>query len=244
MMSIPILFDEVLLNPAIFSRAEGYSPLTGWPEFANTVVRNERTGVCKTNVNRFDAIEMLSVDLVLMAATDRPYFINFWRGGYGSGVGFRCKVPWDYTGQGQALGTIGTSTTATFYLTKTYTRTGVTARQDVRRIVKPVVNVNLASGCPTLYEADGATLRAQDVPFVVRVGGATTGFTYTIDNRTGVLVVTTTTASGIVTCDFTFDIPAAFVGNTISHKNSINKLSRAQGVLIREILPAELGILL
>lgn len=241
-MAVAILFDEVLLDPAIFLKeGDGDSPVTGWPAFANTVIKNEKTGVHKTNVNRYDPVEVLTVDLSLVNNTKLPYLLSFWRGGYGSGVGFRCRVPWDYTTQGQALGTITASQTKTFYLQKTYTRTGVTARQDVRRICKPVVNANLASGCPTLYEADGTTLRAQAVPFAVKVGGSSSGFTYTIDNRTGVLVVTTTSASGTVTADFTFDIPAAFMGNALSNRYDVS--SKVSQVQIREILPAELGIM-
>lgn len=242
-MAIPILFDEIILDPLVFMKEKGGdSPLSGWPQFANTVVKNDKTAVHKTNVNRYDPVEILTVELALVNNTKLPYFLSFWRGGYGSGVGFRCRVMWDYTATNQSLGTITASQTKTFYLTKTYTRTGVTARQDVRRIAKPVVNANLAGGCPTLYEADGATLRAQATPFAVRVGGATTGFTYTIDNRTGVLVITTTTASGTVSCDFTFDIPAAFMGNSLNNK--YDNSSQVGQVQIREILPAELGIVI
>jgi hypothetical protein len=239
-MAVPFIFHEVLLDPLIFERTAEGSPLSGWPTFSNTVIKNEVTRVHKTNVNSLDAVEILNVDLSLASNTKLPYFLSFWRGGYGSGAGFRCRVPWDYTAQNQALGTITASQTKTLYLQKTYTRLGVTTMQDVRRICKPVVNANLAAGCPTLYEADGTTLRAQAMPFAVKVGGATTGFTYTIDNRTGVLVVTTTSASGTVTCDYTFDIPAAFMGNALSNQYDVS--SKVSQVQIREILPAELGI--
>jgi hypothetical protein len=247
-LAVPIEFDETLLDPNLFESPEGGGGgLQGWPVFANTVIRNEKTGVYKVNVNRFDPTEILTLDCRLLTPADRAYLLKMWRGGYGSGVGCRLRVPYDFTATGEVQGTINAGQTKSFQLVKTYTRTGVTARQDVRPIVKPVVNTNLATlgaatAPVTLYEADGVTPRIIAVPFAVRVNGLTSGFTYTINNTTGTFQIISTVTSGTVAADFTFDIPAAFMGNSLQFSHDVS--SSTSNVQFREILPVELGIVI
>src|SRR5687768_9341100 len=112
-MAVAHLFDEILLDPNVFQAS-----LQGWPEFANTVIRNPKTGVHKTNVNRFDPTEVLTVNMALLTSTQRDYLIRMWRGGYGSGVGFRVRVIYDYTATLEAFAT-GNGVATTFQLYKT-----------------------------------------------------------------------------------------------------------------------------
>lgn len=241
------LFDEIILDPNIFLGSDGKPSVSGSPEFTNTRIENPTSGVVKINVNNPDARERLTVDLVLLTADNLAYLLKIWRGGYGNAVGLRVQVPYDYTATAQPLGTALASTAnQIFNLTKTYTRPGVSARQDVRRIVKPVVNTNLydlggAGGSVTLKEPNGSTDRVIEVPFVVTVGGASTGFTYTINNTTGVLRVSTTTASGIVAVTFQFDTPMR-IANRGFPITKFDVASEASGVQLEEILPSELEI--
>jgi uncharacterized protein (TIGR02217 family) len=215
--------------------------MTGSPSFANSKIFNPATGVSKVNVNRFDAIETLDVNLALLGPAALAYLLKLWRGGYGNAVGFRVLVPYDYTMTLEPQGTIAASTTAAFNLVKTYKRPGVIAREDVRRIIKPVVATNLAGGSATLYEADGVTARVILTAFAVQVGSASTGFTYTINNTTGVLTVTTTTANGIVTVTCQFDVPMRFSGNSFP-LTKFDVDSEVKGIQLEEILPAEFGL--
>jgi hypothetical protein len=257
-MPTAYLFDEVLFDYNLYRVTEdGAAPLTGWPEFANTVIRNPKTGVHKTNVNRFDAIEMLSLNIKLLDEDDRAYLVNFWRGGYGSGVGFRLRVPYDFTAVDEVFGQ-GDGTETEFQLYKTYTRPGVTARQDVRAIVKPVIDtvarldaLGSPGGSVRLYEANGATARV--IPSVAAIGLGVPGFTikinnvataaYVINNTTGKVTFSSAPANGaILSWSGENDIPAAFTGNSLPFTHDFT--SEAQNVTFREILPVELGIVI
>jgi hypothetical protein len=243
-MSVPFRFQEILFDYSLFTRNGENSPLTGFGEWANTSVKNDRTGSYKTNVNRPYFLELMTLDLALVRdQVDRlAYFLSFYHGGFGSGLGFRCRAPWDYKASGEVVGSISAGQTKTFTLVKTYLRPGATDFECVRYITKPVVNTNLAAGSATLYQPDGQTLRAIATAFAVTVNNSSSGFTYTINNKTGELTVTSSTAAGTVRWTGEFDIPAAFINNSLSHKSVGDKLSRVSQVQIREVPYFELGI--
>src|ERR1044072_1912979 len=125
-MATPILFDEILLDPNVFTDEQSGGSFTGWPEFANTVIRNPKTGVHKTNVNRFDPTEVLTVNMGLLTPAQKAYLLNMWRSGYGSGIGCRVRVIYDYTATLEAFAT-GDGVKTQFQLYKTYTRPGPAA---------------------------------------------------------------------------------------------------------------------
>jgi hypothetical protein len=256
-MAVPILFDEVLFDPDIIGGEGGEVAVQSWPELANTVIRNPKTGVHKTNVNRFDAIEMPIVNMGLLNATQRAYLLNFWRGGYGSGVGFRMRLRHDFTVIDEVFGA-GDGVTTIFYLKKTYTRPGVTARQDVRRIVKPVIdtvarldNLGGDGGSVRLFEPAGSPARvipsadalALGVPaFTIKVNNVATT-AYVINNTTGKITFSVAPPNGhSLKWSGEFDVPAAFTQNTLNGKHDVN--SEVQGIHFREILYPELGILI
>lgn len=241
-MAVAYLFDEVLFDYNLYRVTEGGgAPLTGWPELANTVIRNPKTGVHKTNVNRFDAIEMLSLNIALITAADRAYLINFWRGGYGSGVGFRLRVPYDYTATLEVFAE-GDGVEQDFQLYKTYTRPGVTARQDVRAIVKPVVQAAKETNSFQLLSADGSS-RTPETLFAIQFNGVNQVSGWSVNAKTGIVHFTSPPANDIaISWSGEFDIPAAFTGNTLPFSHDFT--SEAQNVTFREILPAELGIVI
>lgn len=259
-MPVSYLFDEVLLDPGIFVMPESGSPATGGPEYANYKAWNPRTGVRKVNVTRYDPQEVVQVNLQLLDAEQLAYLIDFWRGGYGSAVGFRVRVPHDHsmtleTIAGPGGTQIPNGTLNAFKIYKTYTRPGVSTRQDVRRIVKPVVQASKATGA-TLYEANGSTARKFDgdsgapiwaaQPFKVwhDVSGTVTEITsgWTVNVTTGVVTYTSNIpATGTyvkVSCDF--DTPMSFDMERLPVRADVT--SSADGVLLREILYTELGI--
>ena len=259
-MSVNILFDECLLDPAVFSIPQGgTSPVMGGPEYANARIFNQQTGIYKTAVLRFDPPEVLSVDLSLVTSDHLAYIIDTIRGGYGSGVGFRVRVPHDYSTTLSAIaGPGGTQVPngalTAFKLYKTYTRRGITARQDVRRTVKPVVQAAKATGV-TLYEGDGSTVRkfigdASAPPHAATVfrvyfntgaGDVEQATGWTVDVTTGVITFSVAPATGTyIKCTFDFDVPMAFTDNNFSLKTDVT--GEVRGLGLREILPAELLI--
>ncbi len=242
-MAVAYLFDEVLFDPDLYRVTEsGGAPLTGWPEFANTVIRNPKTGVHKTNVNRFDAVEVLSLNIKLLDTDDRNYLVGFWRGGYGSGVGFRLRVPYDYTATLEAFA-VGNGVLTQFQLYKTYLRPGVTAREDVRAIVKPVVQVGKETNSFQLYEANGTTPRVPTNLFKIYFGAVEQTTGWTVNAKTGIVTFAVAPPdTTVIKWSGEFDIPAAFTGNTIAFQHDFT--SEAQNVSFREILPAELGIVI
>jgi uncharacterized protein (TIGR02217 family) len=243
-MTTPLRFRELLFDSGLFAREGESSPLSGFGSWANTHVKNERTGAFKTNINRPFFLEKLDLDLTLVRGNTNKlvYFLNFYHGSFGSGFGFRCRSPWDYVAQDEVIGTIAAGETKSFTLVKTYLTPGATDFECVRYITKPVATSHLATGGVTLYEPDGVTPRVVSVPFVPKVGGSTSGFTYTIDNTTGELRVVSTTASGVATWTGEHDFPAAFVGNELSHKSVSDTVSRVSQVQIREVPYYELAI--
>jgi uncharacterized protein (TIGR02217 family) len=238
-MAVPYTFDEILLDPDIFTAEAGSgSPLTGWPTYANTIIKNPKTGVHKTNVNRTDKIEVLTVNMALLTAAKREYFLNVWDGGYGSGVGLRVRVPYAYKVTDEVFGQ-GDGVTTVFQLKVTRGRPGVTARNNPHPIVKPVTNTNVSGGV-TLYEPDGGSPRVIATPFVIKIVSTPTS-AYTINNTTGKVTFTAPPANGAaLKVTMEYDLPMAFVGNTIPFRHDVT--SEAQNVTLREILPAELGL--
>jgi hypothetical protein len=222
-------------------------PITGSPEFANAHLFNPSTGVVKTAVRRYNEIRKVNLTIKLAKAQKSSYFNNFWLGGYGSAIGFRFRYVPDFTAIDEVFGE-GDGLTTEFYLVKTYKRPGASI-ENVRRIIKPVVNAHLGGDGVTLYEPDGADPRvipssaAQNlgVPaFTIKVDGTPTT-AYTIDNTIG--KVTFTSAPGIgavLTWSGEDDLPAAFVGNSYVH--NFDTASEITGIALREILPAELDI--
>jgi len=234
-------FDETLLDPSLI--AAGGS---GSPEFANTIIRNPATGIYKVNINRYDPIEVWTIDLNLLTDTQRSYAIRFWRGGFGSAYGFRAAIPADFKVVDEVIGT-GTGSQTAFNLIKTYTRPGSSGHAYIRRIVKPVTNTNVSGGV-TLYEPDGVTTRT--IPrtaypgigqaFAIKLNGTPTS-AYTINNTTGVVTMSSPPAGGVVvTWSGEFDTPVRFLQNSFNQK--IDVASDIQGLILSEILPAELGI--
>ncbi len=241
-MAVTYLFDEVLLDPTLFSRAAGDSPLSGWPEYMNTFVENPRTGARKTNVNRAVPLWKLTVDLVLVVASKLPYFLNFWCGGAGSAYGFRCRVPWDYVASLEAFA-VGNGSTRNFQLYTTRARTGVSGHSMVRPIIKPVVQLAKEKNSYQLYEADGATPRVPARLFKIYFGVTEQTTGWTVDCKTGVVTFTTApTAGTVISWSGEFDIAASFDGNAINHRNDSDTVSRGSSVRIREMPPWEIGI--
>lgn len=247
-MAVTYLFDEILLDPRIMLGTDGAPPISGSPELANTKPSNPGTGFRKVNVTRYDAIEVVNFDLNLLSRADLAYLLRIWRGGYGSAVGLRVRVPWDFTALNEVFGT-GDGVTTQFNLVKTYTRPGVTARQDVRRIIKPVTNTNVSGGV-TLYEPDGTTNRvipsaaaaAQSIPaFTIKKDNVATS-AYTINNTTGRVTFNAAPANGVVlTWSGEFDVPMAFADNAFPI-TTFEVASEAKGVRFEEILYGNLGI--
>lgn len=240
-MPVTYLFDEVLLDPNIMT---GF---TGSPTFANHTIRNQTSGIRKVNVNRFDAIERGFIDLALLTEAQQAYLMNFWRGGYGNAVGFRVRVPYDYKVTLEAFG-LGTGAQTAFNLASTYTRPGVTARQDVRRIVKPVndtpaqlTNLGGAGGSVRLYEADGVTPRIIGTTFRIYFGGVEQTTGWTINNTTGQVTFSVAPSNGtVIQWSGEFDVPMSFVANSMQQKFDVS--SDVQGLEIEEILYLNLGI--
>ncbi len=241
------LFHEILFNPMIVGGAQDAS-ITGGPELANVEHTNEHTGVTRTNVSRYDAQQKITIPVLLKNDPARSYFNNFWRGGYGSAIGFRVRIPFDFTSVDEVFGE-GDGVKTDFYLVKTYVRPGVDTIEDVRRIVKPVATARLMSGSATLTEADGATPRAVPsdaaarlgVPaFTIMIDGTpTTGFT--VNNTTGKVSFTSAPPNGaILSWSGEFDTPVCFSGNALSLR--FDGATEVQNLALRELLPAELGI--
>lgn len=261
-MAVLIEFDECLLDPELFSiPSGGQSPFVGGPEYANAHLVNRQTGVVKTAVLRYDELERGTFDLSLMSPADFTYLLNFINGGYGSAVGFRCRFPHfnsmtleTIAGPGSAL-QVPNGVLTTFKLYKSSIRPGITARANVKRITKPVVQAVKATGA-TLYEPDGVTARKfvgdANAPFhraeVFKVyhdtGAGNTEITtgWTVNVTTGIITYTSNIpATGTtvrVTCSF--DLPMAFTDNHFNLRGDV--VGQAESVGVREISHTELGI--
>jgi hypothetical protein len=242
-MAVVTLFDEVLFDPMLF-RAGG---ATGGPTLANTQIYNPATGIYKVNVNRYDFQQVWDIEVGSLEADDLARFLEFWGGGFGSAVGFRAMIVSDFYVVGEVIGT-GNGSQTVFSLTKGYSRPGGSLVYT-RRIVKPVVNALLGGTSVTLYEPDGVTVRAipsrwgqgLGIPAFTVYKDAVSTTAYTVDNKLGKITFTTAPANGVViSWSGEFDTPSAFMGNSFQLRPEVS--SDIQGLRIREILPAELGI--
>lgn len=240
-MAVVTSFDHVLFDPMII--ASGGS---GSPEFANTIIKNPATGIYKINVNRFDPVETWFIDLGLLSDAQREYVSKFWRGGYGSAYGFRCRIVSDYKTVAEVIGT-GNGSQTVFPLTKTYTRPGTAGHANIRRIIHPVAVANLTGGSVTLYEPDGVTPRVvPSVPggqaFQVFKDAILQGSGWTVHNTTGNITFTVAPAGGVVVSySGEFDTPCRFLQNSFQQKVD-GPSSEIAGLQLCEILPAELGV--
>lgn len=242
-MAVAYLFDEILLDPDIFT-AGGAS---GGPQYANTIARNEGTGIRKTNISRFDFQQVWQLQSDLLTSTQLNYFMEFWSGGFGSAYGFRCVIVSDFYVVDEVIGT-GNAVQTVFPLYRTYMRPGA-SHSYVRRIIKPVVNSLLGGGGVSIYEPNGVTARVipsirgqgLGVPaFTVKKDGVSTT-AYTVDNTTGNITFTTAPANGVVVSwSGEYDTPMAFDSNSLQLRPDV--ASDVQGLTLREILPAELNI--
>lgn len=243
-MAVLITFHEnAFLDPNLMLSGDGEnSPLSGFPEFQNEHVTNQKTGVTKTNVGRLDPLEMLNVDLQLLDDTKRAYFLNFYRGGYGSGIGFRFRVPYDYTMTIHAFG-VSDGVKTQFKLYKTYPRPGGDTA-DVRRISKPVVQQAKEKNNYLLLAPNGVNPRTISTPFKVYLntgaGPVEVVSGWTVDCKTGIVYFAAPPAAGTLSCTCEFDIPAAFLPPTPQQRYDM--VSSITGIGIREVPIAELGI--
>lgn len=243
---MPILFDHILLDPNIITDGNAQ----GSPEYANTMIKNPGTGINKINITRFDAQHVWNFDFRLLSTAQQLYLQKIWRGGYGSAYGLRVRLVPDFFVVSEVLGiSDGTIASRTWYLTKTYNRPGTTGHGDIRRIIMPVVNAHPAAGSVALKEADGSTTRAipsidaqsNGVPaFSVFLDGVLTT-AYTIDNTTGILILTSTPPlNTVVTYSAEFDTPMRFFQNSFQQTASV--AAEVTGIQMVEILPAEFGL--
>jgi hypothetical protein len=237
-MAVEFFFDEVLLDPDFFN--EGAA--VGSPEFANNNMRSPQTGVARVAVLRFDAQLVYNINFADIRYPEGiDYLAKFWLGGYGSAYGFRMRVEADFFVMDEVLGNTGSGGEQDFKLTRTYERQGTSGHPYIRRIIKPVVNTNLLTGNPTLYEPDGETERVIEVPFAVYLDDVALGEgDYTIDNTTGDLHLTASVANKVVAVDMQYDTPMQFWMNSFQQK--ADHPAEASGFQLIEILPASLGI--
>lgn len=240
---MPTFFDEILLSSDIFVAGGA----TGGPEYANTMAKNQQTGIRKVNVGRYDFQQIWTLQTDMLDPADLAYLMNFWGGGYGSAYGFRIMILSDFYMIDEVIATAIAAQTI-FPLIKTYKRPGANHSYS-KRIIKPVTNALLGGGGVTLYEPNGSTTRAipsvrgaaLGVPaFTVKLNGTPTSG-YTIDNTTGVITFTVAPGAGVVvsvSCEF--DHAVQFLNNAFQLKPDIS--SEISGLQIGEILPAQLGI--
>lgn len=251
-MSVDIHFDEILLDGRLFNL--GFA--TGSPEFANSNIRSPISGFAKVEVLAYDPSILWSVDFADVdhddAAAGVDYFLKIWYGGWGSAYGFRVRNEWDHKFDNEVLA-VGDGIIKDFKLTKEYERPGTSDHPHSRRIIKPVVNTNLASsgsgpnptfGSVSLCEPNGTTPRVIEIPFVVGVDGAPLADgAYTIKNTTGDLHINTAPAAGKVVSIISgcFDTPFQFWTNAFQMRADFP--AEVRGLQMREIMPITLGIL-
>lgn len=255
-MAIAYAFDECLLDPNLFSIPHGgESPFSGGPEFANIHTPNSLTGVVKTAVGRFDELERGVIDLTIMSPDHFAYLLNFILGGYGSAVGFRVRFPHYHSVTLETIAGPGgiqvpNGALTQFKLYRSAIRPGITARSNVKRILKPAVQEPQATGV-VLYEPDGVTARkfvgdanapitAPD-PFKVYFGAVEQTSGWTVDVTTGIITFSVAPpTSTVIKWSGSYDLPMAFTDNFFNFRADV--VGQVQSVGIREIGHAELGI--
>lgn len=244
-MAVVYLFDECLLDPDVFVAGGAL----GGPGYSNTMAHNAQTGIRKVNIGRLDFQHQMDLQTDKLTPANLAYLMNFWGGGYGSGVGFRAMILYDFYVINEVLGiSDGTIASRTWQLIKTYKRPGV-SRSYSKPILKPVVNALLGGSGVTLFEPNGSTTRAiptvrgagLGVPaFRIMLDGVvTTG--YVVDNTSGIVTLTATPANGVVVSwSGEFDVPMRFLNNNFQAKPDIS--SEISGLQLGEILGPELGL--
>lgn len=242
-MTVPIRFDEVLFNPALFlvgGDAGGQASVLEFANYAPPMV----TGITPTHVGRFDAITRFSAPLVMIDRAALQYFLGFWRGGCGNAIGFRMRLLDSYVVTDEVFGQ-GDGVATAFPLKTTYTRPGAIERQDVRRIIKPVVNGPLDMAHSTaLYEPDGITSRVITHPFTIKRNGVTASLSgvYNVGNSNGMIYFTTAPANGVVlSWSGEYDTPMTFDTDGFDLKCAGDG-AVLQSMGFREILPRELNL--
>lgn len=240
-------FDELLFNSALIRKRTGERyPVSAQLEFANSQPKNAQTGIRQTNVGRLDPIETATYDLGLLDDTSRRYLLTFIRGGRGSAYGFRFYAPHDHSATLEAFAT-GNGVLTSFPLCLTYPRPGPAthmaggvAHPDVRRILKPVVQVAKEQNNFQLYDADGTTARVPTVSFKIYFGAVEQASGWKVDCKTGIVYFTSAPSNGtVIKWTGEFDIPVCFEGNAFTQLYDVP--SGAQYVM-REMLGPELGI--
>lgn len=242
-----IYFDEILFDGDIIAGTGDAAALQGWPEFANTVVENPVTGTRSTNVNRYDPLYKFVVPSQGLSQAKLDYLLKFWRGGYGSGIGFRLKVDWDYRADIEAFG-LGNDVRTQWPLVVTKRRPGPAtlfpggqARADVRRICKPVVQVAKEENSFQLYKADGTTTRTPTNPLAIYIDGLPSAIQWVVNAKTGIVSFASAPADGaLLAWSGEFDAPVTFDADMLEHV--FNVLSSVNGIPFREIGFAELGL--
>lgn len=255
-MAVLIEFDECLLDPNLFSiPAGGQSPFVGGPEYANSHQINRQTGITKTAVLRYDELERGTFDLSLLNPAHFTYLLDTINGGYGSAVGLRVRFPHFHSVTLETIAGPGgiqvpNGVLTTFKLYRSSVRRGITARANVKRIVKPVVQAAKATGA-TLYEPDGVTARkfvgdsgaptyAASV-FKIYFGGTEQTTGWTVDVTTGIVTFSVAPPTDtIIRWTGSFDLPMAFTDNQFNLRGDV--VGQAQSVGMREIGCTELGI--
>jgi hypothetical protein len=239
-MAATFLFDEIIFDTDVIKGLSPDAALAGWPAFANTTIQNPATGNAQVNVNRLDARERVVADLEGLTPEQSAYLMKMWRGGYGNAVGFRWLVLWDYTATLEGFGT-GNGANTQWALKRTYRRPGVTAREDVRQIIKPVVQVAKETNGFQLYEADGVTPRTPAQPLTIYVNSVEQTSGWTVNAKTGVVTFAAAPANGaVLQWSGQFDVPMRFRDNELSQQT--DTVANVRQVVFEEILPVELGL--
>lgn len=242
-MAEEILFDEILLDPGLFTIPDA----TGSPEFANTMARAPGTGQMAVNIVRYDPQHVWQFDFKAVTPStgefthEMDYFNNIWYGGWGSAYGLRVRIETDHLAVEEVLGT-GDGTTTQWFLTRTYNRPGTTDHPYIRYICKPVPGVaHLSADSVTLHEPDGIAARVVEEPFKIFNNGVEVTSGFTISNTTGILTFSVAPLAGhVISWTGQFDTPMRFATNSFQQKADFP--AEIRGIQLIEIMPVELGL--
>jgi uncharacterized protein (TIGR02217 family) len=226
-----ITFDNILLNPLYSNFAKGGA------EYVTGISRSPHSGVAYAIIHRFDGQWRGEIDYALMEEPELEDLNEFFRGGFGRGIGFRFAPPYDYRLIDEVQYSADGRTSFKIY--KTYSRRG-SSIVDVKRIVLPV-----GAG---LYMDDAVTPRANTV--VVKVNGVVKpANTYSVNTTTVDATLGEVTwasgqapATGIVTVSCEFDLPMMFDMDHFNAAVDETTVSELTGIPIVEIMPAALSI--
>lgn len=231
MPAATITFDNILLDPAYSDYAKG------GPEYVTGREGSPQSGVFYNTIHRLDGLFRGEIDYTLLDDTLLEAINEFFRGGFGRGIGFRFAPPYDYSMTDEVQYTADGR--ASFKIYKTYNRPG-SSIVDVKRIVLPV-----GAG---LFMHDGVTPRANTV--VVKVNGVVQPANYYSVNTTVVgptlgevtWAAGRAPASGLVTVTCEYDLPAMFDADHFNASVDETTNSEVRGLPIIEINHTSLGI--